>query len=139
MDDLPLELLLLSLTFFVLLLCCTIVGFAMYRLGLHGRILKLMNEQHDPKESKSAKAEAQVPGVIPGEQYNPFQNGYTSRVPTDLHASYYEDEDSEMEDPDNEDDFIDEDNLEEEIDFVGDPVVPNRNKKVVMTGGIPSS
>lgn len=129
MSELPLSLLLIALTFLVLLICCFIVGWSMYQLGLHGRVFKMMKDAEKPVATKEEKEET-TPVDTP---YNPFTS-YEPRFEGWTHPSLTEDEDREVDDEE-EDLYLDEEDLEDKVEFAPDPVTPNRSKRVVMTNG----
>lgn len=113
--------LLWALVFFVFLISNVITGLVMYKLGLHGRVFKMMDSTV-PKIKEVP--EEKEPLRKPGAQYDPFYR-YEPRRPDDEDLDEDVDIDEGfVEDP------LDEDNFEE----APDPVVPYpRKAKVVMT------
>lgn len=113
-----------SLTMLIFIMCCAIVGILMYRLGLNGRITRMVEDAE--QESKSNSRIAKEPTSIPGQEFNPFTNDYQPRYTTSLDD---EDEEGELDGL-----YIDDEELDE-VDYESDPVVPGHKSKVVMTGG----
>lgn len=122
----PLIMLICAITFLVFVISVSIVGVLMYRLGINGRITRMMEDADSAKSEKKEKE----PAVIPGAEYDPLVYGQEPRK----HWSYDQDDLSDDEEIEDERFVTDEEIEESEVE--DEPFVPNKNKhKVVMTGG----
>lgn len=117
--------LLASLTMLIFIISCAITGILMYRLGLNGRITRMVEDAESEKNDRKVNKE---PTAIPGEEFNPFVNDYQPR--------YYQPYDIDMDEEEEEESpYLDNKELDEQT-YESDPVIPGVNKaKVVMTGG----